>query len=355
MGRTGGIVVAAITAFGAAACEQPVPEAVEVVRPVKMLQLAGGADAEPLEYPGRIAATTDAEIAFEVGGLITEFPVVQGQLVREGDLLAQIDSRDFQANLDAVRAERNVARADYARYQDLFAADAASLQELEVARRRFEVAEAQIQTAEKAVSDTTLVAPFSGRVARKLVEAFQGVGAREPILVLQDVEDTLDVIINIPENDVAIKPDLTIEELEEVGTAYVELTSYPGRRFAVRPKEFASEADPITRTFEITFSFEPPDDVRILPGMTSKLLVDPDIGTGSFTIPAAALAAGDGGQPFVWVIDRASMTVAPRDVEVGELMGDNALVTEGLSGSDTIAVSAVQNLRDGMEVREIQY
>ena len=126
--------------LAAAACEQPIPETVEMVRPVKMLEVSGGSARGRLEYPAQIAATTDAEIAFEVSGLITDFPVVQGQFVRAGDLLAQIDPRDFEATLDAVRAQRNVAYADYQRYQDLYAADAASLQELEVSRRQFEVA-----------------------------------------------------------------------------------------------------------------------------------------------------------------------------------------------------------------------
>ena len=349
------MTIAIATLMAATACEQPIPDAVEVVRPVKMLELAGGGARASLEYPAQIAATTDAEIAFEVSGLITEFPVVQGQFVSSGDLLAQIDPRDFEATLDAVRAERNVAYADYQRYQDLFAADAASLQELEVSRRRFEVAEARIRTAEKAVADTTLRAPFSGQVARKLVESFQSVSAREPILVLQDVEQTLDVIVNVPENDLAIRPEEEPSEFESRVRLSAELTSYPGERIPLRIKEFASQADPITRTFEVTFSFDPPEGLRILPGMTAKVFVDPSEEPGTFTVPAQAIVSNEGGEPYVWVIDRSAMTVSRRPVELGELAGAEAEVVEGLTAGEVIAVSAAQNLRDGMEVREIQY
>ena len=346
--------LATVAAIGAA-CEQPVPEPVEVVRPIKMLQLSASQSARPLEYPGRIAAAQDVEIAFEVGGLITEFPVTQGQFVRQGQLLARLDARDFEAALDAQRAERNVALADYRRYQDLYAADAASLQELEVSRRRFEVADAQIRTGEKGVEDTQLMAPFSGVVARTLVNAFQSVGARQPILVLQDVANALDVIVNVPENDVTFRPDETLGTSEEAVQLEVELTSYPAQRIPARPREWATEADPITRTFEITLSFTPPDGLRILPGMTATVYVTLDRTGGQFSIPAAALTSDEGGSPFVWVVDRGAMTVSRRDVEIGELSGDEVQIISGLQGDETLAVSAAQSLRDGMTVREISY
>ncbi len=346
---------AVVLAALAVACEQPVPEPVDVVRPVKMLELAARQSGEPLEYPGRIAATRQVDLAFEVGGLITELPVTQGELVQRGQLLARLDPRDFAAALDAQRAEVNVALADYRRYQDLYAADAASLQELEVSRRRFEVANAQIRTVEKAVEDTELLAPFSGRVARTLVDAFQGVGARQPILVLQDVTETLDVIVNVPENDVTFRAGETARDVLREIPVEVGLTSYPSRRIPVRPKEIATEADPITRTFEITFSFDLPDDLTVLPGMTATIYAAVDRSVGQFSIPASALVSDERGDPFVWIVDRAGMTVSPRSVTIGELSGDEVEIVDGLQGTETVAISAAQNLRDGMAVREIAY
>ena len=346
---------AVVMAVLAVACEQPVSEPVDVVRPVKMLELTASRPAEPLEYPGRIAATQDVEIAFEVGGLITELPVVQGQLVQRGQLLARLDPRDYEAALDAQRAEVNVALADYRRYQDLYAADAASLQELEVSRRRFEVADAQIRTVEKAVADTRLEAPFSGRVARTLVDAFQGVGARQPVMVIQDVTETLDVIINVPESDVTFRAGDSAATVRQEISVEVRLTSYPSRRIPARPKEIATEADPITRTFEITFSFDAPGDMRILPGMTATIYAAVDRSTGQFSIPASALTSDEGGAPYVWIVDRAEMTVSRRSVTIGELSGDRVQILGGLRGDETVAVSAAQSLRDGMAVREISY
>ena len=181
-------------------------------------------------------------------------------------------------------------------------------------------------------------------------------GARQPILVLQDVADTLDVIINVPETDVTFRPAATIRTFDDEIQLEVGLTSYPSRRIPARLKEFASEADPITRTFEITFSFDPPEDLRILPGMTATVFASVDrTGDVQFSIPAVALASDEDGSPLVWVVDRAAMTVSRRGVEIGELSGDAVQILGGLRGDETIAVSAAQSLRDGMAVREIAY
>ncbi len=254
-----------------AACEQPVPEVVEVVRPIKMLELAAGGLGQTLEYPATIGAAREAEIAFEVGELITELPVRDGQFVREGQLVARLDPRDFEANVDAVRAQRNVALADYRRNQDLYAADAVSQQQLEVSRRQYEVADARIRTVEKALEDTSLTAPFSGRVVRTLVEAFQSIGPRQPVLVLQDAASSLEVILNVPENDVAFRPDVPMAQLRDEMNLEVELTAYAGRRFPARPREFSPEADPVARTFQLTLGFTPPREIRVLPGMTARV------------------------------------------------------------------------------------
>lgn len=179
--------------------------------------------------------------------------------------------------------------------------------------------------------------------------------ARDPILILQDVEETLDVIVNVPENDLAFPPDSELSDLETSVELSAELTSYPGDRIPLRMKEFASQADPITRTFQVTLSFDPPERLRILPGMTAIVFVNPLGEVSSFNVPAQAIVSNESGDPYVWVIDRSAMTVSRRSVRLGDLSGAEAQVVDGLSSGDVIAVSAAQNLRDGMEVREIQY
>lgn len=341
-------------ALTAAGCEQPVIEAVDPVRPVKMMTLAAGGAGASLEYPGRVDALLTANVAFEVPGLVIELPVQEGEPVDEGQLLARLDPRDFEAQRDAVIATRNVSWADYQRYQDLYAADAASLQELEVARRAYEVSEADLRIAEKAVEDTYLRAPFTGIVARRIVDDFENVQAKESIVTLQD-DSILEVKVDIPETDALLAPRGSIGERNQRADFTVVLSSLPDRPFPARLMEFATTADPVTRTFEVTFQFEPPTDVFLRPGMTAKVVAQLRASeAATFMVPSVAVVGGESGPAYVWIIDQSSMRAARREVQVGEMSGDQIQILSGVGNGDTIAISGARSLRDGMQVSRLE-
>jgi RND family efflux transporter MFP subunit len=352
--RASVLALGLVLALIAVGCEQPVVEPVDVVRPVKMLTLGAGGEGATLEYPGSVNALLTANVAFEVPGLVIELPVQEGEPVVEGQLLAHLDPRDFEAQRDAVIATRNVTWADYQRYQDLYAADAASLQELEVARRAYEVSEANLRIAEKAVEDTYLRAPFTGIVARRIVDDFENVQAKEAIVTLQD-DSVLEVKVDIPETDALLAPRGSIGERSERADFTVELSSLPNRPFPARLTEFATTADPVTRTFEVTFQFEPPSDVFLRPGMTAKVVAQlRPSEAGAFLVPAVAVVGGEGGGVFVWVIDTSSMTATKRTVRVGDMSGDQIQILSGLQSGETIAISGTRSLREDMQVSRLE-
>ena len=131
------------------------------------------------------------------------------------------------------------------------------------------------------------------------------------------------------------------------------VSAIPGRKFPAKLKEFATTADPTTRTFAATFSFDAPDDDNVLPGMTAKLvLVGPDAASASlYQIPVQAAVEDEGGKPYVWVVDPESMRVRQVYLTLGELTGSSVQVTSGLAGGAWVVTSGVHQLREGMEVR----
>jgi RND family efflux transporter MFP subunit len=328
-----------------------------VVRPIKMMTIGGGGGGGTLEYPGEVQAAQNAEISFEVPGKIVELPVDEGQSVRKGALLARLDNADFVAARDRERARMQAAKAEYERHQELYETNAVSLADLEAKRRNFEVTEAQLRTAQKALDDTRLLAPFGGQVARKIVDEFQNVQAKQPILLLQD-ESSLEVVISVPERDWAqAKPGLTLEERTERAEPKVEISSIPGRQFNAHIKEFATIADPTTRTYRATFGFDAPSDVTIRAGMTAKVILtisgDVEAVAGTIMIPSNAVESDENGNPYVWKIDPDAMTVSRNSVVLGELSGSQITVQSGLTDGDRIAISGVNALREGMQVSEL--
>lgn len=338
-------------------CEEaPIAEQ-PITRPVKILVLGSKASARELEFPGKISPAQESQMAFEVPGRIVAFPVDEGQTVKKGSVLARLDPRDLRAKLDAEIARLRQAEADYERHRALYEARNVSLADLQAKRSSFEVREASVRQAQKALQDTVLRAPFGGKIAKKLVKDFQNVQAKEPVLILHD-NSSLQIVVNIPERDWArAKPRLSVEERTGRSQPKVVISSLPDRAFPARIKETATTADPDTRTFEVTLAFEPPSDLSILPGMTAKLIVSVprDAGQSSrFGIPSNALLADDSGKPFVWVVDPSSMKVHRASVVVGALSGSQVDVRSGVSAGEWIAVSGVRHLREGITVRRLE-
>lgn len=332
-------------------------EEAPVVRLVKMLEVSSQGTTRRLEYPGRVSADVQSELSFEVPGRISSFPVREGQWMQEGELIARLDDRNFQAQLTSDQARLDAARADYDRFEALLSKGAVSKRDLESRKRNYEVARANLSITEKALEDTELRAPFTGRVARKLVDDFQNVLAKEPIVLLED-DTVLEIKADVPERVLATNMDeVDLQSLTRMLEPRVSITSLPGRSFPAQLKEMATTANPMTRTFEVTFSFEPEENVRILTGMTARITVDELVAEANsdqgFVIPSNATAVDDQGNTFVWRVNQPSMQVERVLVEPGAMSSAQITVFGGLSDGDIIAISGVHQLRGGMQVQRM--
>jgi RND family efflux transporter MFP subunit len=150
---------------------------------------------------------------------------------------------------------------------------------------------------------------------------------------------------------------MTLAQRSENVRPRVSLSSSPGRSFPATITEVAASADPITRTFEARSRFVPPDDISIMPGMSATITITmPGYLTEdslNILVPANAVGADDDGNSYVWKINDTNMTVSRTSVTLGQLSGAEVVIHEGLESGDRIAVSGVQNLHEGMQVREL--
>jgi RND family efflux transporter MFP subunit len=322
---------------------------------VKIVTIGDAGAAPTRELPGTIKAAQNADMGFEVSGKITEFLVKEGQPVEKGDVLARLDARDYQADLDQTKASSRKAQADLQRSLRIYEEDpgAISTSKIDADRKSVDVAEAQVRKAAKAVEDTVLRAPFEGLMARKLVEDFQNVQAKEPVLVLQDISG-LEIQVSVPERDMTrASTRTTNEEMTQRVQPQVQISSLPGRSFPARVKEFATSADPVTRTFQVRLTFEPPDDVAILPGMTARVIVKV-VRDDTIRLPSHATFADADGNPNIWLLDSETMKVQRAPVKLGELTGNEVEILEGLEADDQVVISGVNQLREGTQVRRYE-
>ncbi len=336
--------------------EEEVAEVVQPPRPIKIYRLAGQqSDVKP-NYPGRIKAKKEVELAFEVAGRIVDWQVEEGQRVKKGQILSRLDARDYQAEVEAAYARLRLADAEYRRESKLFASGSGTQRDLDVATRSRDVSRADLRVSQKALEDTRLRAIFDGVIARKLITDFRSIAAREPVLLLQD-ESVMEVVVDVPERDLAgqRREEIDLAKWNQMAKPVVELSAKPGEQYPVRLAEMATAADPRTRTFRATFVMPKPEDLGVLSGMTAKLtLMGPTTTVvGDFLVPASALVGDAFDDPFVWVVEGEPMKALKRPVEVGNITRDRIVVTAGLQPGDAIAMSGVHLLSQGQEVTEM--
>jgi len=304
-------------------------------------------------------------MAFQVSGTLIKLPIKEGDQVKKGDLLAQVDPKDFQTNLrkaegQLARAKAMIERAqsDYDRILRIRKKDPGATSQAMVNQKRAALgsAKADIKSLEAAVdgakdrlSYTTLRAPFSGVIAKRYVDNFQEVRAKQSIASLQDITH-IEILIDLPENVVA-----TIKR--ESASVFAEFAAVPGKQYELEKKEFATEADPRTQTFRVVLTMEAPEGVNILPGMTASVVAHAQIGEGGgeqYVIPAIAVFADEAGNSNVWVVDPDTMKVHKRKVTTGNLTGkDSIQILVGLNSGQKIATTGVAQLREGMQVRDL--
>ncbi|HOD49761.1 MAG TPA: efflux RND transporter periplasmic adaptor subunit [Candidatus Hydrogenedentes bacterium] len=410
-------VLVALCVWG---CEKAVVDETPPVRPVRFFQVGASTGRELRTYPGIVEASQEVDLAFRVSGPLVELNATEGNRVEKGATLAQIDPRDYEnrlaqttSSLESAEAELKAMRAgarpedlremeaavasaqslvtqaeaDFNRAERLLAENAVAQRTYDTARTNRDQAKAALQQAqaelekgrsgarpedieateanirrmqsqkkeaEDALSDTKLLAPFTGLVAKRFVDNHQTVPAGQPVVKLQNKE-TVDVVIQIPEHDLPKSPKRA-EDVVDLSNVRVVFDNYPGQQFPVALKEFQTQADRDTQTYELRLSVDPPDNVVIAPGMTASVQVVPrgeSSEAGVLTVPSEAVFQTPEGQAAVWVIDPAAKRVNKREVEVGSIRGARVEVTQGLSAGETIAATGVHYLREGMEVREM--
>lgn len=325
--------------------EEPAPK--EVVRPVKVLTVQGGTGSAPLTYPGQTRANRRVELSFKVPGPLVALPVEEGEDVKKGQLIARILPRDFQINLDQAKARAIEAERNYERYKDLYVRKQVSKAEFDRFKASRDVAAAQLEDARNALNDTYLKASFDGIVAKRYVENFEDVQAKQPIVSLQDISK-IEILVDVPETVMAnLKRG---KEIEATATFSV----VPEKKFPLQLKEFSTQADPQTQTYQVVLVMDRPEGINVLPGMTATVTGRPPATGDSaprIIIPAIAVMEDPQENAFVWVLKKEDMTVHKTVVKVGEMIGsDGILVLEGLKGGEQIATSGIAQLQDGMKV-----
>lgn len=330
-----------------AACSEKTTEieADDHARPVKVISIADANTASTTRYPAVIDASDSTDLRFAVGGVVMQLSVSESDKVASGALIARLDARDLESSLASARASFANAEDEYQRAVRLAEQDAIATSILEQRKTQRDVAKAQLDTATKALADAEIRAPFEGVIASIPVTEGETVSPGAVIATLIG-ESTLDATINLPASVIATVPS------QEDRRAVVLLEAAPDREIEAKFSEANLVADATSQTYAVTFSFSAPENLLVLPGMNATVvLTSTTTGSGgnAVSVPLAAVQSDGNGQ-FVWAIDKASMTVSRRDIQVAPGIGETVTVTTGLAAGDQIVGAGGAYLAEGVQV-----
>jgi membrane fusion protein, multidrug efflux system len=313
-----------------------------------------------LDGLGTVQAYNTDEIKAQVNGILIALPVHEGQEVKQGDLIAEIDPTPYRAALDQAVAQRaedaaqlQSARLDLVRYQNLAKRSFAPVQQVDDQQAvvnklaaAVQLDNAAIATAQFNLNNCAIRAPISGRAGfyqtdiGNLIE----VGSQTGIVSITQ-DKPIAVVFTLPES-----------ELEQVQTAMAQgkvpveaansqdASKILGTGTLLTPNNAISTA---TGTISLKATFDNPHD-RLWPGQFVNTRVEVKTLHNAVTVPTIAVQHGPNGL-FVYVV-KPDQTVAQQNLQVGYQDQGFSVVTQGLSGNETVVLSGQSRLSPGTRV-----
>lgn len=341
-----------LIAAGLSACSEENHEPVAQVRPI-LSMLAEPRESVAAGFAGTVEAKFSTDLGFQVLGRITARHVSVGDLVKKGQVLANIDATALQlavtqaqADLASAVAKLDLAQVNEQRQKTLVAAAASTKEQLETAVQSREAAEATVQQqqaslnkAKEQLSYADLTANTDGVVSAVSAEVGQVVAAGTTVMTIARLE-ARDAVVDIPDS---------FDRLTTIGTPFeVTLQANPLIKVTGMVRETTPQSDAATRTRRTKIALNsPPDSFRLGSTITATPEAPSD---GYIWLPDSAVGIADG-QSFVWVVNTDTKTVSRQMVKTRPSAAGGVDVLSGLEKGQRVATAGVNSLTDNQTVK----
>lgn len=327
----------------------------EPLRSVKLITVAGSDLNLGGEYAAEVRARVESRLGFRVGGKLLQRPAEPGQRVAAGQLLALVDAQDFQlaaqaaqAQVSAAQSQRDLAAAEFKRFEALKVQNfisGAELQRREASLKAADAAlnqaKAQAQAQGNQAGYARLTASHAGVITAVEAEVGQVVSAGQPVVRLAH-DGPRDAVFAVSESAImAIR----------LGQSMQATVLSTGQMVQGTVREMAASADPVTRTYAVKLALAPGVGGALPLGATLNVRA-PGLSSAvasAIKLPTSALRQ-EGQGTAVWVLDEASMTVNSQAVQLGPVDGNEVVVSSGLKPGQKVVSAGVHVLSPGQKV-----
>ena len=306
-----------------------------IVRSVMTVTPLNRQESAVKNFTGVVKENSTVSLSFRTPGQIASILVKEGSHVRSGQLVATLDTKDYQLQVDAAQSQYNQLKNEVERLRKLHEANSLPGNDYEKATSGLEQLGIKLQNAKNQLSYTQLRAPVNGTVQKVNFEPSEMVNAGMPIMDLIDTR-RMEVEVNIP-----------AEIYRQLGNSSTAYCMAAGERYELRKTGVLVKAD-ANQLFTVKYAI----DGRLSAGVNVNVFIEigGNVAVSGLSIPAHAIFEDDG-KPYVWVVEKDDV-VKRHAITLGGVDSEGmAVVESGITISDRVVKAGVRSLHEGDKVK----
>lgn len=321
------VIIGAAISLLCASCRQSEPA--QSLNAIKVEAMA----VEPMlltglrHYPGIIEESEGIDLSFTVAGLMDSLWVGEGDFVRQGQPIGQLNSNALRGNLKAAKETLGNVERLYDRSKEQYDRGALSEAKWSEMRAALLTAKSNEALAAKALEDATLYAPFSGFVAKRYAKEGNVVAPTVPVIKLAKIDDA-HIVISLPEDEIS---NLAIGD-----TAEISVKGLKGRRFWGDVVERGVAASPSTGAYPVKIRVEN-TDYSIRPGMDCDVRINSGVAAMGIVLAPQLVHRDTHNRDYVWIAYNGK--AVKRDVQLGGRTDGGIIISAGVSAGDSVIIS----------------
>ena len=296
-------------------------------------------------YVGKVEEESATPVSFTGMGTVTRVYAEEGQYVKRGQLIAEMDPTQCENTYQAAKATLDQALDAQERMEVLHKSQSIPDIDWVNVLTKVRTAQSALDMANKALMDCRLTAPCSGIVGKKLVESGMTVMPSQPICTILDISK-VKVKVSVPEKEIA----LFNPELNKGKDVAISVNALGGKTYSSTQFIRSVQGDAMTHTYDVRFSLPNPGN-ELLPGMVVNVSMEVDNADAenmTVTVPTRCVQQSADGKQFVWIAKDGK--ASRRLVEVGQTYGDRIMILEGLNEGDKVIIEGYQKVSEGSEI-----
>ena len=294
-----------------------------------------------INLPGSIEPWTSLELVSKISGSIEEVMVQEGDSVKEGDVLARIESDDYRIALERAQAAYQLAKADFERDEKVYEQGVIPPAELDMRETNMQTAKADLENARLMYDRCTITAPMDGVIRRLDAKVGLYLGIGDPIGRILQL-DRVKAVIGIPESDIT-----AVRTLDEID---ITIQALDDRKITGRRHFVSTSPENAARLYRLELEIDNPDHA-ILPGMFLRANIIKKSRENALAIPFYSIISRNDEQ-FIYVEQKG--IVRKRNVKTGIMEKWMVEITDGLSSGELVVVEGHRDVEDGQTVKVVK-